>query len=96
MSFFREHNHRLTGPVFTLLVLMFLFNVGIPSLTLSKTSHIAIVDDGGSGGTDGKPDEWSSPGFVYLPDFGAAHPLPIVSFIWLLGQPLVHTFASWF
>ena len=68
MSFFRERTHLLTGPVFTFLVLMFLFNVAVPSLTLSRVSHIELVN-GEGGGTDGKPEEWFSPGVGVHPDF---------------------------
>lgn len=95
MSFFRERTHLLTGPVLTLLALMFLLNLGLPSLTLSK-SHIAIIDGDAGGSGDGKPDEWTSPIPGFRIDLETARPIPIRSYVWLLAQPLLRTLVSWF
>jgi hypothetical protein len=95
MSFFRERTHLLTGPVLTLLALMFLLNLGLPSLTLSK-SHIAIVNGDAGGSGDGKPDEWVSPRPGYQLDIANTQPNPSFSFISLFGQFLLRTLMSWF
>ena len=95
MSIFRERTHLLTGPVLTLLALVFVFNLGLPAPTHSRIANYTQIDGDGGGAYDGRPDEWVSPRPGYQLDIVSTQPNPSFSFIRLFGQSLLRTLMSW-